>query len=198
ASKLGGGNTAPTYWYHDTFYPDSFLTVHSQQLALQAVGGTTQHNYYRNCIFASRATSATIPISGVGVPDSARYRTNEFNYDVVYTQSGTNVATWTGTNFTIVTLRSTLVWEKNGGGTTWNGASGQRFIKPSTYNFRLARNVINEKDIGVRITGVNTAFGTNLYSAFPGSSPPGAPDVGAYEFSNKRRRPWWRRWYQHS
>jgi len=194
--KAGGLNIAPTYWYNDTFYPDSLPPLAVTSTSTDYVGGGGfQHNYFRNCIFAARATSPAIPVVGVSAADSARMGTNEFNYDVYYLNTGSNIATWAGTNFTLGTLRSTFGWEKNGVNTSFQGS--QRFANAAGYNFRLGAGGANAKDQAVRIAGVNAAFGLNRYVIGPAGAP-ARPDRGAYEFSNRKHRPWWRRWYQHS
>jgi hypothetical protein len=205
---------------HNTFVSDPALPQAS--LAIRASGGGAMYQYYLNNLFVSTA-SVPIPVAGLAAgTDSVGTRSGmgvgpcgycfdatkrdtigtvgtygsnwNMNFNRYGLASGTSIGTWLGTPRNLATMRGLFNWEKAGG----VGASMPAFTSTSTYNFRLTRAVGNSAyaDAARRLTGINTAWGVNRYRTFPGAA--GGPDVGAFEFSSKRRRPWWRRWYQHS
>ena len=196
-AKLGGGNTAPVYWYHNTFYPDPTRTS-TPFLAVEAVGGATQHNYFaNNDFFSAPVATGTVSVLMPAVADSARIRTNEFNWNNYYcgSDSANNINTWAATTRTLATTKSGLSLEANGRASAGSTAA---FESAASYNFRLTSAATREPSRGRRLTGINAAWGATRYALHPAWST-NAPDLGAYEFGYPveeyiRRKSWTKRY----
>ena len=205
-AKIGGGNQAPTLWYHNTFYPDPTLGVTGvSNFAVDAVGGAVTYQKFRNNNFVgSPAATATISINGPATADTAAtyFRTSTqsstefgFNYNNFYCGSlaTNNIATWAGNpaNRTLITWRSTFLWDTDG---LASASVTQSFVSAAGYNFHIKSTATNEIDHGMRLTGVNAAFGLRLTAGVANRA-----DIGAFEFfplpTGLR---WWRRLFYHT
>jgi len=171
--KMGSGNRATYYLYHNTILADP-PTDAAGFRAVACVGGSAQHYYLRNNIFGDN-TTPTFDIQGATTAngptgDSLGYHTAEYNYNgYQIAVTGNSLAEWLGVTRTLTTLRSALVWEKDGRELV--GAVG--FAGESVYNVSLlpSSTAVNK---GARLAGINAAFAANRYNDT-------APDLGASE-----------------
>jgi hypothetical protein len=221
----GVRSTPVVVFAHNIFYRDPvYVGTGTGDRSMDAVTGAAPFQYYVNNLFVS-TTAVPVPIQGFVVADTAGVKSGmgvgpcgfcfdgtgvrrdtigtvgtygahwHMDYNAYALASGSNIGNWQSADRTIGNMTNLYDFELHGVQST---TALLHLASPSTYNFRLTKATnLTYVDKGRRLTGINAAWGVSRYTKFPGGSVI-APDVGAYEFSAKKHRPWWRRWYQHS
>jgi len=181
--KIGGTTTGSSYWYHNTLTGSNFYAA-----IKDAGGGQASYAHFRNNIIIGAGAVPGYAVSMVtGITDVT---TNDMNYNMLDTTATcVRLEKWNATSYSVhnfgqaplsTGVEGLLGWEKNG----VRGHAAFLDSSMAVLNFRLT-GLSAARDMGMRITGVNTGIGGSRYTV--------APDAGAIEYNWPRTRLWFRR-----